>query len=275
MWVDNQVGDIKRLESVRTDNIHSDYPEIFGQDLQLCFSTSTGPLSWAIRKYTGSAVSHCILTYRSYTLDRVLVMEASGAGFRVVPWAKWERHNTLIGRFRLNTGKGGSAPSPLHKLTALRALSDRLGDPYDVRGLFGFLPTLGIRIANWWRVQWQGQGGKSKRSTLPRFRNFLDNPKRLFCSQAVAEYLYFATQSHDFKRPQDWSPKNLFDYVCTNHSLFTKVVDDKAKTVAAQAKLPKRVWKELENEHFDFHRPVLSKAQQDELAERRRQLHKR
>lgn len=238
------VGNKDVFSEVSMDDVA---PELLSQSdgqIQICFSTTTGWLSWWIRMYTGSRVSHALLTFRSATLGRVCVIEAHGGGFRIVPWSRWERKNTLIARFTI------VAP-PEATLRSLRAISLRLGDPYDVVGLIGFIPGMWYRLqtffASRWRVRNQGQGAQKKK-WLPRFRNFFDNPKRLFCSEAIAEFLLFATENEDFARPQDWSPENLFQYATHRPDVLTLVDNDlnSEKTKRRQQELPKSLWKNLD-----------------------------
>lgn len=237
-----KIGNLQQLEEVCDESIPAEGIDSFEDQVQVCFSTTTGLFSWWIRWFTGSPVSHSLLSFRSETLGKVCVMESHGSGFRIVPWASWETRNTLIARFTL------SCPSEA-QLKALRALSNRLGDPYDVRALFGFVPGLWYRVKNAvvgrWRVRNQGSATRRHRSHwLPRFRNFLDNPKRLFCSEAIAEFLLFATSRAEFDRPQDWSPKNLFDYAAHTPEVFTLVDNDlnSARTKERQQGLPPHIW---------------------------------
>jgi hypothetical protein len=80
-------------------------------------------------------------------------------------------------------------------------------------------------------------------------RNVLDNPKNLFCSEAVASFLSLATRSEDFHRPQDWSPKNLFEYAVDRTQLFRRIDNDlnSPTTKLQQQKLPDRFWKPFES----------------------------
>ena len=215
--------------------------------LQVCFSTATGLLSWWIRIFTDSPVSHALLTFRSQTLNKVLVLEAGGHGFAVVPWSKWERSHVLVARFRLGI------PAE-EQLRALRAISGRLGDSYDAVGLFGFAPVMWYRLKSavlgCWRTRQQGVGSKGK-SWRPRFRNILASKKRMFCSEAVGEFLQFAGFATEIKHPADWSPKNLLALACASVAgevdacpRFELVSNDEnqPKTKAQQQQLPQHVW---------------------------------
>ena len=219
--------------------------------LNVCFSTSDGLLSWWIRGYTRSPVSHALITFRDYTLDRVFVMEAGGHGFCVVPWSTWERANTLIARFRL------SAPAQ-QQLTALRETANLLGAEYDTRGLFGFVPLLvhdvRARVRRRWRVRRQGTARPEtgdEQLVAPRWRpvvrNLLDDPKRLFCSEAVARFLALAGYDDEVTRPSDWSPDNLFQFA-RDSGRFEQIDNDHNQPVTRekQARLPDHVWDAVE-----------------------------
>ena len=94
------------------------------------------------------------------TLDKIMVMDAQGRGFVIVPWHKWIRKNTLVARYSL------SLPHENIR-NGLDKLSDRLGDAYDTWSLIGFLL---LRF-----------GGLT--------RNVTDSKDKLVCSEAVALFL--------------------------------------------------------------------------------------
>ena len=62
------------------------------------FSTTDALLSRLIRRLTRSKVSHAWLVYHDVDFDREMVMEAVGAGFRIVPLDKFARHNRIVPR---------------------------------------------------------------------------------------------------------------------------------------------------------------------------------
>ena len=128
--------------------------------VNLCFSTTDGVFSWLLRKAMKIPASHCVITFRSSILGKVMVMDAQGRGFVMVPWNKWERKNRLIARYALTL--------PDDNIRAgLNMIADRLGDAYDTWSLVGFfLLTF---------------GGLS--------RNITDSKDKLVCSEAVALFL--------------------------------------------------------------------------------------
>ena len=178
------------------------------RSLNLCFSTTDGLLSQWIRWYTASPVSHAVITFRSELLDKVMVMEAHGSGYRVVPWRLWERENTLTTRFTIDL------PQDV-QLEALQRMADHIGAAYDTRGLFGFVPRFRERV----RV---------------RARNALDTPDKLFCSEAVATFLAYAGFA-GFDQPCDWSPADLYEWARSHGQL--REVPFEANTPRTQAKM--------------------------------------
>lgn len=131
--------------------------------VNLCFSTTDGAFSWLLRKAMKIPASHCVITFRSVTLGKIMVMDAQGRGFVIVPWKKWIRNNDLIARYSL------SLPHDNIRL-GLNELGDRLGDAYDTFSLVGFMLL--------------SFGGFS--------RNVTDSKEKLVCSEAVALFLHHA-----------------------------------------------------------------------------------
>ena len=96
------VGDDELLARVANEKIKRDI-DVDEAEINVCFSTTDGWLSLWIRKYTGAPVSHALITFRSKTLNRVVVMQASGHGYQIVPWSKWEKQNILVARYKFVT----------------------------------------------------------------------------------------------------------------------------------------------------------------------------
>ncbi len=147
--------------------------------INICFSTTDGFSSRAIRWVTRSTVSHALITYRSATLGRVMVLEAVGRGFHMVPWAHWKQHNTLVARFSLKV-------APSRQVQALHTLTDSLGQQYDSLSLLGFL------LRRWRK----------------RARNPFDNATKLICSEVVARLLQ-SVSLKGFDDAGQWTPEDL------------------------------------------------------------------
>src|SRR5512138_3812095 len=91
------------------------------------FSTTDGILSRLIRFGTRSPVSHAFLVYFDVDFGREMVMEAVGAGFRIVPLDKFAKHNRVV-----------AIVTPRHPIDeGLKAAVDWLGEGYDTSGLVG------------------------------------------------------------------------------------------------------------------------------------------
>lgn len=133
-----------------------------GLAVHVGFSTTGGRLSRWVRRFTRSRVSHCIVVYRSEVFGQEMVLEASGNGFRMISWRRWDRANKLIALYRLDL--------PAEDLrVALQRLADRLGDSYDTVSLFGFA------LRRWLRLKKVPFNSKSK----------------LVCSEALALFLHW------------------------------------------------------------------------------------
>jgi hypothetical protein len=148
--------------------------------INVCFSTTQGLFSRWIRFVTRSPVSHALLTFHSQTLDKVLVMEATGRGFNVIPWKKWRKNHVLVARFEI------AVPAST-ELEALRKTAELLGSEYDTISLFGFFFR-----------RWKKRGA-----------NPLDDPTKLICSEAVACFLGYAG-FEEFASAGEWTPADLF-----------------------------------------------------------------
>lgn len=126
------------------------------------------PLSWLVRKLTGSTVSHAWLLYRDHDFDLEMVMEAHEFGFRLLPYDTFQRHNVVV-----------EVVNPDVNLDiGLRMLARRLGSAYDYGGLIGMVVVL---LGRWLKRKW---------------RNPLASSHAMFCSEAVV----LALQASDCER---------------------------------------------------------------------------
>jgi len=126
------------------------------------FSTTAGWLSRLVRRFTRSRVSHCIVVYRCDIFQQEMVLEASGNGFRLISWRRWDRANKLIALYRLNL-------SDECLRMGMHRLADRLGDSYDTVSLFGFA------LWRWLRLK----------------RVPFNSTDKLVCSEALALFLHW------------------------------------------------------------------------------------
>ena len=147
--------------------------------VHVCFSVGPGWLSRAVRWFTRARVSHTCIAYRDPVLHRPMVVEAGGAGFVLVPWRRWVQANRLVAWYDVQA-------APCRQLGALRTLTERVGDGYDTAG------ALGLAARRW----------------LGAYRNPIERPDRLFCSEAVATYLDLLGLALD-RPPADYTPGDL------------------------------------------------------------------
>lgn len=153
------------------------------------FSTTKGPLSRLIRYVTGAPVSHCFIRYPCGVFGGEMVLEATGAGFRVMAWHRFDRENKLVAVYRVN--KSGDVLR-----TAFEKLAPRLGDAYDTVSLFGYF----------------------LRAMFSLRRVPFNSRKKMVCSEAVAIYL----QHCDIPvgRTTIVTPRDLFDLAQKRTDLF-------------------------------------------------------
>ena len=129
-------------------------------EVHVGFSTTGGPISRLIRWVTGVRASHCFIRYRCGTFADDMVLEATGAGFRVCSWRRFDRANKLVAMYRLKL-------DPECMRGGFMKLAHRLGDAYDTLSLVGYL------LRSWFSLR----------------RVPFNSRKKLVCSEAVALYL--------------------------------------------------------------------------------------
>ncbi len=182
-----------------------------GFPVHIGFSTTTGPLSWLIRWATGTRVSHCFIVYRCGVFGSDMVLEASGSGFRVMAWSRFDRVNRLIAVYRLHR------PDEALRGGMLR-LAPRLGDAYDTLSLFGYL----------------------LRSVFSLRRVPFNSRKKLVCSEAVA--LYLMSVGVHVGRASVVTPRDLFELAQREPEVFELVETGKAfRKVRRRASRPNPV----------------------------------
>ncbi len=151
------------------------------------FSTTDALLSRLIRRLTRSSVSHAWLVYRDVDFDREMVMEAVGAGFRIVPLDKFAQHNRIV-----------EIVTPRHPIDeGLKAAVDWLGEGYDAKGLVGMALLLLLRAF---------------RRRTRRARNLIASPRALFCSEAVARACRACAYPGFERDPETTSPQDLYAF---------------------------------------------------------------
>jgi hypothetical protein len=149
------------------------------------FSTSkTNPISWVIRKLTGSTASHVWLAIDDPLFGRV-VLEASELGYRLYPFERFAKSNTVI---RL------VEPPACDMVKGVQSVADLLGTSYDFEGLFGMLVVV---VGRWFHR---------------KVRNPLHSSRALFCSEAVARVLVAAGYTPAAELvPESTTPQDILD----------------------------------------------------------------
>ncbi len=106
------------------------------------------PVSWIVRKFTGSKASHAFFVYHDKDFDMDMVMEAHELGFRLTPYDHFKRHNKLV-----------ALVTPLQPIDAgLKLIAQRyLGSMYDYAGLIGMaIVMFGRFLKRKWKNPWRG-----------------------------------------------------------------------------------------------------------------------
>ena len=156
------------------------------------FSTAKtwNPISMLIRWITSCPASHCYFVFWDETLDTEMVIEAHWT-FQAVPYNNWRKKNKVVAEF--------TAVHTTAMLFAIRHTLKFLGTHYDVSGLLGMTYVL----AAW---AWFHR----------KVRNPLQNPKALFCSEAVTAGLRAAKSMIVRSLPAagSTSPEELYHACC-------------------------------------------------------------
>lgn len=155
---------------------------------RVAFSTPKhfNPVSWLVRKFTGSTASHAFFIYYDVDFCSDMVMEAHEVGFRIIPLAHFEKKNEILATFTPKT----SIEEGLKKVAL-----EYLGTMYDYGGLFGGLVTM---FGKWLKRKWH---------------NPLQSSKAVFCSEAVVIALQESKYpGADGLEARDTTPQDLMNY---------------------------------------------------------------
>ena len=116
------------------------------------------PVSWLVRKFTGSRASHAFFVYRDADFNMDMVMEAHELGFRLTPFEHFQKNNKIVA---LITPKNNIDEG-------LRVIAHRyLGSMYDYAGLVGMAVVM---VGRWLKRKWS---------------NPFRGSKLVYCSEAV------------------------------------------------------------------------------------------
>jgi len=149
------------------------------------------PVSWLVRKVTGSKASHAFFIYRDHDFELDMVLEAHELGFRLTPLDHFKKKNHLVAVY-----------TPVQPLdTGLKYVARRyLGTMYDYGGLFGgIVVMLGRKLKRKWRNPWRGA-------------------RNVFCSEAVCIAMQKSPGYESFKEaPDSVDPQMLLEYFKVHH----------------------------------------------------------
>jgi hypothetical protein len=154
--------------------------------IKVGFSTrKNNPLSALLRWITHSKASHTwlLISHEFFGLD--MVMEATETGFRVIPFDNFKAEGNEV-VVVVETG---------HDLTeGVRYATRWLGESYDFGGLLGASVVL---LGRWLKHKW---------------RNPINDPHAMFCSEAVCRVLQIAHYpGTDTLEPSEVTPQDLMD----------------------------------------------------------------
>jgi len=150
------------------------------------------PVSWLVRKFTGSTASHAFFIYHDKDWDADMVLEAHELGFRLIPFEHFEKKNEMVASFlpKVSIEEG-------LKFVAL----EYLGTAYDYGGLFGGVILM---FGRWLKRKWH---------------NPLENARHVFCSEAVVIAMKLSKYpGAEVLEARDTTPQDLLNYFLSENS---------------------------------------------------------
>ncbi len=152
--------------------------------IRVGFSTSSNPVSWAIRRLTSSEVSHCFFIADLWGV--ACVLEATERGFVASPVSEFSKAHRIMTVCDLE----------LEDAPTMQQAVEILGRPYDFLGLVGFLwVLLGRKLGQPWK-------------------NPARSEDRLFCSEAIVRVLQKVKYpGASLLDPEQVSPQDLLSFL--------------------------------------------------------------
>lgn len=144
------------------------------------------PVSWLVRKFTGSTASHAFFVYHDVDFDMEMVLEAHELGFRLTPFKRFLVKNKLVGLYVPKTSID----------EGLKYVAQRyLGTGYDYGGLLG---QIAVQLGRWLKRKW---------------KNPLRGATNVFCSEAVCIAMQHSSGYENFQEdPDSVDPQTLMQY---------------------------------------------------------------
>lgn len=159
---------------------------------RIAFSTPKhfNPVSWLVRKFSGSSASHAFIIYHDKDWDADIVLEAHELGFRLIPLSHFEKSNELVASF---------VPKVSIEAGICWVALEYLGSSYDYGGLFG---GVFLMIGRWLKKKWH---------------NPFDEAHHVFCSEACV----LAMQKSNYPGAEtlvahDTTPQDLLEFFTKN-----------------------------------------------------------
>lgn len=151
------------------------------------FSTprAFNPVSWLVRKFTGSRASHAFFVYFDENFDMEVVLEAHELGIRLLPLKHFERSNRIV-----------KLVAPTHPIDeGLRKVGQRyLGSAYDFAGLIGMALVM---FGRWLERRW---------------KNPFRGSKSVYCSESVIMAMKASPGYESLSLSTESSPQDLLNY---------------------------------------------------------------
>jgi hypothetical protein len=157
-------------------------------NVRVGFSTPKrfNPVSWVIRRLTGSRVSHAFLVYRSRDFGEELVIEAHELGFRLLRFKQFQKDNRLVALVEPKVSLDAGLP----------VVARWIGTTYDYLGLLG---TAVVLVGRWLERKW---------------KNPATSAKAVFCSESVVRVMQAVDYPGASKLvPDATTPQDLLDFM--------------------------------------------------------------
>ncbi|SEU35851.1 hypothetical protein [Stigmatella erecta] len=158
-----------------------------GKPTLLGFSTPRrfNPVSWLVRRFTGSECSHCFFLYWDDDFKCDMVLESHELGFRLITWPRFVANNRIVALIE-----------PTHVLEqGFLKLGAWVGSAYDFQGLFG--QSL-VQLGRWLKRKW---------------RNPSQSSQAMFCSESIVRCMQWAEhpEAATFS-PKETTPQDLLAF---------------------------------------------------------------
>jgi hypothetical protein len=174
-------------------------PVLYSLNTRVGFSTPNwfNPVSWLVRKITGSKVSHAWFLYHDADWDMEMVVEAHEVGFRLIPFERFKKYNVIVALY--------SPRRPIDE--GLKKVAQKfLSTHYDYAGLIG-----GAVVA---------LGKIFKR----KWKNPFRSSTHVYCSEAMALAMKWSPGYEDLDVDTDMvEPRELNEYFAKDGSIVAAV----------------------------------------------------